>query len=140
MTATKQSGDTFEIEVEETNTNAGAVTAGMNGAAVDTSFTDFTSKQYGTNLTLGKWYFEESDATTTEIPGHTESSIVTRNFRFVPDDSAIGGLTGGEVRYSTITVKVMRSSNVVSTESYTVSIYKADKPVFTISAVDTLSE
>ena len=137
VTVTKQPADTFEIEVKETNNNAGDETLGMNGASVDASFTDFDSKVYGTNLMLGKWYFEESDATPINIPGQTTETIVNHNFRFVPDDSVIGGLTAGDVRFSTITVKVMRSSNAISTESYTVAIYKADKPLYTISAVDT---
>ena len=136
VTVTRQSGDTIVAEVKETNDNAGAEDPG-NGPLDDSSFTDFNNaKVYGTDLMLGKWYFEDSDATTTNIPGHTERSIVTRNFKFVPDNSAIGNLTDGEVRYSTITVKVMRSSNVISTESYTVSIYKAEKPVFRIFATD----
>ncbi len=136
VTAITQSGDTFEIEVKQTTDNAGTEMTGTNG---DTANMDagFSSKVYGTDLSLGKWYFEESDASTTNIPDHTTNSIVTRNFKFIPDDSAIGTLSAGEVRYSTITVKQMRSTSPVSTESYTVSIYKADKPVFIITAVDT---
>ena len=136
VTLTKQSGDTFDIEAKESSDNADSEDIGMNGANIEPSFTEFSSKVYGTDLTLGKWYFESSDATTITVPGHNTNTIVTRNFKFIPDDSAIGSLMAGEQRYSTITIKVMRNAQEIRSESYTVSIYKADKPTFRIFATD----
>ena len=135
VTVTKRPTDTFTIETKQSTDNANTETTGTDGAMANMD-AGFSSIEYGSNLSLGSWYFEDSDASTTSIPRHTTNAIVTRNFKFIPDDSAIGTLAAGEQRYSTITVKVMRSTNVISTESYTVSIYKADKPTFRIFATD----
>ena len=135
LTTTKQSGDTFEVEVKETEDNAGTYTAANSTIAASNSDAGFSADRY--DLTLGNWYFADSDTDAVAIPGYTSNSTVSRKLRFDPDDSAITGLSSGEVRYSTITVKTMRSSNEISRVTFTVAIYRTEIPIFTISAVDT---
>ena len=100
VTVTKRPSDEFDIDTKQTTDNAGTET-GTDGTMTSMD-AGFSSIEYGENLTLGSWYFEDSDASTTSIPGHPTNATVTRNFKFIPDDSAIGNLANGEQRYSTI--------------------------------------
>ena len=135
LTTSKQSGDTFAIEVKETTDNAGTYSAVNLTKAGTNSDAGFSADQY--DLNLGKWFFATADTDAVAIPGYSTNSTVSRKLRFDPDDSAITGLSTGEVRYATITVKTMRSTTEINSVTFTVAIYRSDKPIFTISAVDT---
>ena len=139
LTTTKQSGDTFSIEVKETTDNAGTYSA-ANSTKVGPNMTaGYSAGEY--SLTLGKWYFAEADTDTITIPGYSTDTIASRKITFIPDATAINGLGTGDVRYATITVKTMRSSTEIDSETFTVAIYKAMKPVFSIEAVtDSVNE
>ena len=137
LTSTKQSGDTFSVEVKETEDNAGTYSA-VNSTKVGPNMTaGYSAGEY--SLTLGKWYFAEDDnANPVSLSSYT---TVGRKITFIPDATAVNGLSAGDVRYATITVSTMRSSNVIKTETFTVAIYGAMLPVFKISAVtDSINE
>ena len=102
----------------------------------------FEAKVYGTQASFyGKWYFEVTDVSPTNYGTSTGFHTVMRNFRFEPNASQINQLQPpGEVRKSTLTVKLMRGSEVISTERFTVVIYRADKPNFTIANASAVNE
>ena len=65
----------------------------------------FASKEYGTNLSLGSWYFEESGSSPTLDQVDADFHTETRRFKFKPNATNIRNLAAGSVRYSTISVK-----------------------------------
>ena len=72
---------------------------------------------------------------------YSTDTIVSRKITFIPDATAINGLSAGDVRYATITIKTMRNATEVDSETFSVAIYTAMHPVFSIEAVtDSVNE
>ena len=134
--AFKNTTDRFSIEVMETTTNqAEPTTTGAVSSATNMD-AGFESKEYGTNLTLGTWYFEESDGSSTSDQVDANFHIETRQFKFKPNATNIRNLSAGSVRYSTITIATTSGSNTTNMETMTIAIYRAELPNFTISVVN----
>ena len=135
-TAFKKAVDGFNIEVMETTTNqAQPTTTGAVSSATNTD-AGFESKEYGTNLTLGTWYFEESDSSSTPDQIDANFHIETRQFKFKPNTTNIRNLVAGSVRYSTITISTTSGSNTIDTKTLAIAIYRTDLPNFSISVVN----
>ena len=141
VTAFKKETDTFDISVRQTTNNDG--TFGLDGDPSTTTNMDagFDSKVYGTQASFyGKWYFEATDATSTDYGTSSGFHTVTRNFQFEPNASQINQLLPGEVRKSTLTVELLRGTDVILTETYSIAIYRADKPNLTIANASAVNE
>ena len=140
-TTFKDTTHTFAIEVNETTDNQGTTKSNVTNDDTVGSVAGFDSKVYGNNLDLGTWYFEETDHTTSAYLNGTEFHTVTRRFQFRPNSTFIGNLNAGEVRYSTLTVKTLSGSDTISSQTFTIAIYRSDLPNFKISiANSTINE
>ena len=143
-TTFKDTSHTIDIEVNETTDNQGTfkdkddVTNDDNVGSV----AGFDSIIYGNNLDLGTWHFEGTNHTTNPYLNGTEFHTVTRRFQFRPDSTFIGNLRAGEVRYSTLTVKTLNGTDTISSQTFTIAIYRSDlNPNFKISiANSTINE
>ena len=128
----KLSSDSLIIEVNETTNNAGALSAnGMVRQSIDNA-EGFRSKEYGTNLNLGTWYFEESSLSP---PANPIFRAEMRQFLFKPNLTNIKLIPASESRQSTLTVKINDGTNDIVTKKFTVTIHNVTKPVFSIEAV-----
>ena len=110
-------------------------TTGTASTTVDTTTAGFDAKQYGSNLTLGSWYFAEDDTDVTADPANSNFHTVSRRFVFKPNSTNINALQSGDTRTLTLTIKTMRGTDTINTETLTVTIRKSTKPNFTITAV-----
>ena len=134
-TAFKSKTDRFQIATNETTTNSQTPT--RTGTDINTGITTpFQSKTYGNNLTYGAWYFEATDQTTTDYQADTTFHTATRRILFRPNVTNINELEIGDVRYSSIKVTTKRGSTDISTQTFTVAIFRTNKPTFSIEAVN----
>ena len=133
-----RSDDTFNIVVNETTTNPNPnqptpTTTGAN--STDTNMiAGFSSKEYGTDLTLGKWYFDEVNTGSTTVD-EVDSGYQTimRKILFKPDPDGIAELPAGAERISTITINRDRGDKTVATASFSVTINRVNVPGLTIT-------
>ncbi len=142
-TTFKDTSHTIDIEVNETTDNQGTFKDKDDVTNDDTvgSVAGFDSIIYGNNLDLGTWHFEGTNHTTNPYLNGTEFHTVTRRFQFRPDSTFIGNLGAGEVRYSTLTVKTLNGTDTISSQTFTIAIYRSDLPNFKISiANSTINE
>ena len=133
-TTLKRTTDTFSVQVTETIPSQ-SPTTGTASTTVDTTTAGFDAKQYGSNLTLGSWYFAEDDTDVTTDPANSNFHTVSRRFVFKPNSTNINALQSGDTRTLTLTIKTMRGTDTINTETLTVTIRKSTKPNFTIIAV-----
>ena len=127
--------DSFNIVVNETTPNqpnstiTGAVSADTNMVA------GFSSKEYGTDLTLGKWYFDEVNSGSTTVDevdsGYQETM---RKVLFKPNPVEIAKLPVGATREATIIINRVRGVKTVATNSFKVTINRVNVPGLTITA------
>ena len=133
-TAFKGTGDTFSVEVSETNAQQETIQGTASGT-VDTSTFAYSTKQYGSNLTYGSWYIAEDDTDVTADPANSNYHTVSRKFVFKPNSNAINALQSGDTRTLTLTIKTMRGTDTINTDTLTITIRKSTKPNFSILAV-----
>ena len=133
-TAFKEENDTFSVAVTETIPGQNP-TPGNEPTEVDTTTLGYDSKQYGSNFSLGSWYFAEDDTNETADPANSNFHTVSRNFVFKPNSANINALQSGDTRTLTLTIKTMRGTDTINTETLTITIRKSTKPNFTITAV-----
>ena len=129
-----RSSDTFNIVVQEsTNDDNTSTTI---GTISDTTNTDagFTSKEYGSDLTLGKWYFDE-DNTGMTVLNEVDSSYqrIMRKILFIPDSDGIANLPAGVTRKSKITINRVRKNQTVASDSFEITINRVNVPGLTIT-------
>ena len=142
-TTFKDTSHNIDIEVNETTDNQGTFKDKDDVTNDDTvgDVAGFDSIIYGNNLDLGTWHFEGTNHTTNPYLNGTEFHTVTRRFQFRPDSTFIGNLRAGEVRYSTLTVKTLNGTDTISSQTFTIAIYRSDLPNFKISiANSTINE
>ena len=126
--------DTFNIVASETTPNQpNSTKTGAN--STDTNMiARFLSKEYGTDLTLGKWYFDEANTGTPRVDevdsGYQE---IMRKVLFKPDPDGIAELPAGATRVSTITINRDRGDKTVATASFSVTINRVNVPGLTIT-------
>ena len=135
----KKTGDTLSIETIETTNNQGTSdTSGMTSTGTNMD-AGFLSKEYGHNLAYGTWYVEEgADVETTADPVDSGFHSIRPKFVFVPDADALVALPTQSVRTSTLTIKTMSGTDLISTETITVTITRLDIPVLSIEAINSV--
>ena len=87
-----------------------------------------------TDLTLGSWYFAESDTSEVDHPSDTTMHTITRKVLFRPDLDAIKALPANARRISTLTIKVLDGATSVTETTFEVTL-DFGKPTLTLSAV-----
>ena len=119
----KGTSDTISIDTKETTSNQDSPTTPGTDSANTNTDAVFTSKEYGENLTLGSWYFED-EAGLTPVADAVDSNFhtITPRFLFRPDNTAISALQMNSTRKSTLTIEITDGQNTIITEEITVTI------------------
>ena len=104
----------------------------------------FTSKEYGTNLSFGSWYFSTTDSESTDDTVDDNFQTITRQISFIPNKGGILAMSVGDLHESSLTIKVTNSdgTETLSTHKITVNISYYDYPLISIATEtsDTVTE
>ena len=127
--------DEFDIAVTESTDNSGTLITTTQTNSTTTNMTaGFESLEYGTNLSLGSWYFAEDNSTT--FLNETVLESIQRKILFKPNLAAIKALSANETRFSRITVSIKRKAATLTTQQFTVNMTRKIFPSFSITAVN----
>ena len=129
------STDTLSIEATQTTTNQDTPTTSGTVSTTSNMDAGFASNQYITDLSLGSWYFAEANTGSSVADGlDSDYEKISRKILFRPKVSAITGLTPGSTRKSTLTIKTMRGTNIVTSLTFTITIIIDNLPTISIHA------
>ena len=142
MTAHKKPGDTYSFEFLEFQNDTSSSRLRDIASETSNSALGFMADVYGENFVFGNWYFENTGTTTTDYGTNTGFQIDSRRLVYRPNTNDIKQQLNvdGSVRELRVTINLQRGSNTISSTTYTIVIYKADLPNFTISDATAIDE
>ena len=140
MTAHKKPGDTYSFEFLEFQNDTSSSRLRDIASETSNSAVGFMADVYGENFVYGNWYFENTGTTTTDYGTNTGFQTDSRRLVYRPKTNDIKQLDDGSVRELRVTINLQRGSNTISSTTYTIVIYKADLPNFTISDATAIDE
>ena len=138
-TILKTKTHTLAIGAEETTNDDGTMSTPGTVATTSNSDAGFASNMHVTDLTLGSWYFAESDTTEVDHPSDTTIHTITRKVLFRPNLTNIKALTTASTRTSTLTITINDdSSSMVTSATFVVTIHFSPFPSQSVNvALDT---